>query len=115
MEILYTKFELLTALLAGGLSGLSKEKFDEQLAEIEAELVAEFSVADRKEFNQRVAEHAGVGVESLVNSPNYELLCDEYGKDIFQKLVKKMVEKMGITEIVAWAMIAQAKGLLRLV
>ncbi len=112
MEIPYTKFELLIALAELKLSLDDEEKLDKQLMEIENEMSAEFSATDKKELNELIAKHHGIGVVELINSPNYRLLCDEYKNDALKKLVKKTVEKMGITEKAAWAIIAGVGGLL---
>lgn len=107
IKIPYSSWELRRALL-----GLPMEKFTTEKV---AELKAEFPVpSDGKSgLDRMVAEYHGISVEKLLNSPNYNTLCREYEENILKKLSKKLVEKFGITDKEAWALIVYGLGLVK--
>jgi len=106
MKIPYSSWELRVALM-----NLSEDKFNKEKAE---EMKDEFAFLPKrkKDLNISVAEHHGISVEKLVDSPNYKILCREYEENIIYKFVKKLEEKFGITEKEAWAITAYSLGLL---
>ena len=106
MKIPYTPFELRIALL-----NLDENKLDEKkMNEIKDELGS--PPEDQKDLNKKIAEHHGISVEKLVDSPNYGILCQEYKEDILYQIVKKLVEKFDITEKEAWAIMVHSLGFL---
>lgn len=106
MKIPYSSWELRFALM-----NLSEDKFNEKkMKEIENELA--IPSKDKKELNKAIAEYHGISVEKLVDSPNYKILCQEYEENTVYQLVKKFIEKFGITEKEAWALVAYGLGLL---
>lgn len=111
MKIPYTALELRVALI-----GLDEEKFNEKkMSEIGGEIEDEMgsSPKENKDLNMKIAEHHGISVERLVDSPNYKILVQEYEDSRICQLIKKLVEKLGITDKEAWALMAYALGLLR--
>ena len=64
-------------------------------------------------LDNAIAKHYGISVEKLTSSPNYNTLCQEYEEDIIQQLAKKLVEKFGITDKEAWALIVYGLGLVK--
>lgn len=107
IDIPYDCFELLMEL-----SSIDTEKFSE---EKEEKLKKEFECLlpqEHREKNKKIAEFHEISVECLVNSPNYEVLCEQYENDILEKVIKKITEIFEITEKQAWALFAFHKGLL---
>ncbi|MDO8443273.1 MAG: hypothetical protein Q7S81_03415 [bacterium] len=107
MKIPYSLCELRIALLT-----LSEDKFTEKkMNELQNELAV--PPVEQKDRIKAIAEYHGLIVEKLVNSPNYKVLCQEYDENIVFQLVKKMVEKFGISEKEAWALVAYVSGWLK--
>lgn len=107
IKIPYSALELRCALL-----GLDGEKFsEEKMKELEVELKELFCPPEEiKDKNKKVAEYHGISVETLVNSPNYKVLCQEYVEDIICQFIKKIIEKFDITDKEAWALTAFGLG-----
>lgn len=109
MKFPYSKLELQISLL-----GVDNKKFtEEKFREIEEEfkdVVENFS--KKASLNRVIAEYQGITVEQLVNSSNYQVLCEEYTLSLLEKVVEKTAEKFEVTEKQAWAMIAMSMGLL---
>lgn len=104
VEIPYSECELRCAL--NGLN-VDKSAVDEVKDGFKDELLIE-----RKELNKKIAEFHGISVEILVNSQNYIVLCDEYWSDMLERFVDKLVEKIGITHVQAYALAASGLGMI---
>ena len=69
------------------------------------------NVSNKVELNKEVAENNGISVETLINSPNYNVLIEEYKNKLIYDTVAVM-KKAGLEDKQAWAIIAQGLGLL---
>jgi len=105
MKIPLKPEELRLALLSLPMEKFTKEKIDE--------LKAEFPVPPdgKSGLDRMVSEYHGISVEKLISSQNYNALRREYEENILKKLSKKLVEKFGITDKEAWALIVYGLGL----
>lgn len=112
MKIPYTEMQL----LAGKLELMDiierdEGGFEEKSEEVRREFEAQFPEA-KKDLNARVAEFHGITVDTLVNSPNYTTLTSEYGEDVLKRLIGRMKEKLGLTDLQAWTLFAIGKGII---
>jgi hypothetical protein len=57
------------------------------------------------ELNRQASEHHGISVETLVNSPNYATLKQEYAEHMIGKAVATLEENLGLSNVEAWAML----------
>lgn len=67
---------------------------------------------ENKSINAAVAEHHGIAVEQLINSPNYQLLKTEYMNGLMLKFMESLKLKLNLTDKEAWAMLCVATGVL---
>ncbi len=109
IEIPYDELELKIALI-----GIDLKKFNKKRM---MKLKSEFKLAGlisggKKDLNKKIAEYHGITVEKLIDSSNYQILRGEYQKNLVNKFVSKLVEKLDITKKQAWAIMAVAMGLL---
>ena len=107
MQIPYTEHELLIALLGIDDNKLEEAKLEELMAEFIGKLPEE-----NRDLNKKIAEFHGISVEGLLNSPNYKILCQEYGERVIRQLIKNLQEKFGLTDQQSWALYAKATGLI---
>lgn len=105
-EIPYSKWDLIIAGTSLG-DKLEASKLEELGKEFEGRMPPEM-----KDRNKKIAESHGISVKQLIDSPNYQILCDEYNKKVVQDLVSAIQKKLNITNIQAWAILAGVIGLL---
>lgn len=105
IKIPYSSMELRVALLNFDENKFSEDKIKELKSEFE-------DLSNDKDQNKRVAEYHGISVEQLINSPNYKVLCEEYGESIIYEFVKKLKEKFETTDKEAWALVLYCLELL---
>jgi len=110
MKIPYSSWELRMALLSLSDDKFNEDNVKEKLEEIKDEL--NFCPEENKDLNKKIAEHHGISVEKLVDSPNYKILCQEYHDNVIYQFVMKLEKKLGITDKEAWALMVYALGLL---
>lgn len=119
MKIPYDKFQLKMALV-----GLEKkfpgteteEEMHEKLKMIADDLgdFATKQIPDEKsEINKKIAEFHGIQVVDLLNSPNYQILCDEYITDIVKQMVSRLKIDLVLNDVEAWAFLARAMGVIK--
>lgn len=113
MKCPYSSWDLQLALL----SIINDKKFDEKTMlkkakEIEREMESAGFPKEKKDLNKKIAEYHGIGVEILVNSSNYKVLCQEYQDCMLCQVIKKLKEKLKITDEQAWAITMVGLGLL---
>lgn len=108
MKLPYSKLDLLVALLSIKEDKISVEKGEE----ITEEILERRLPSDNARINILIAEHNGISVIDLINSPNYQTLCQEYVDSVYTELVTKLAEAFELTEKQAWAGMAAAQGLL---
>lgn len=58
---------------------------------------------DGAEFNAAVAAHNGISTDTLVSSPNYLTLKQEYSLAMANKAVSVLVSEFGMSDKEAWA------------
>ena len=104
MNIPYDKMDLLLSLLS------IKEEYLTEDLENEMSNIGK-NVSNKVELNKEVAENNGISVETLINSPNYNVLIEEYKNKLIYDTVAVM-KKAGLEDKQAWAIIAQGLGLL---
>lgn len=63
-----------------------------------------------KQLNQEVANFHGVSLETLVNSPNYSKLKDEYGEHKLKQLLEFFESEFGLDNKEGWSLLAQSLG-----
>ena len=103
MECPHSEFDLNIATLSLGskvdiLETIAQDNvFDNWLKENE-------KYANKAELNQGVAESNGISVETLINSPNYSTLTNEFKSHKLYTLIA-MLEEKGLTNQEAWALV----------
>lgn len=107
MNCPYDEITLKIALL-----GLDKKMEDEALALRIKERMAEFLITDKAELNKKIAEHNGVGVLDVINSPNYITLKEEFSRTLLLKSIDVLKEET-FSDKEAWALITLATGVLK--
>ena len=110
ITIPYGNFTLSMALLGLQNRPGLKEKMEQMMGKYAQEDGA--IPGGQAEVNRKVAEHNGITVETLINSPNFELLKEEYGNLMVSARVERMTKDLGLTNKEAWAIMAMALGLL---
>lgn len=55
------------------------------------------------ELNKQAADHHGISIETLVNSPNYATLKEDYALAQMRKTMDVLKSKVGLTDEEAWA------------
>jgi len=104
----YDKVTLQLALL-----GIEKKMDKEDLAKRVESRMSEFLVTDKAELNKKLAEHNGIEVIDLINSPNYETLKEEYSKSLMMKALDILKEE-SFSDKEAWALLVFGSGMLKL-
>jgi hypothetical protein len=107
MKLPYSQIDLMIAL-----HSIKEGQISEEGAVKIGEEIAKRIPGEKKKLNKMIAEHNGISVIDLVNSPNYKVLCDEYRDDILRDLVKRLAIEFKLTDKQVWAGIALALGLL---
>ncbi|MEW6617390.1 MAG: hypothetical protein AB1333_03140 [Patescibacteria group bacterium] len=64
-------------------------------------------IKNKQEFNKKTAEFHDITIETLINSKNYKILCDEYYTYLYEKLVQKLMRVFKLTHKEVWAIIAE--------
>jgi len=108
VKIPYTKSEMYSAI-----NSLDMEKLDKELIEL---IDKEFKLKhpkEKKTLNRFIAAENDISVESLLASPNYEVLLEEYENTIAHQLAERYVVMLGITEIEAWSIFAFKTGVIK--
>ena len=106
INVPYTELDLESAFLELQLSSaITDEKANNLEAAMNAMYPQKRDVAAR---NKKIAEENGIGVETLINSPNYSTLVAEYERRVIEECVRKCQELFGISEMQAWALIAKS-------
>ncbi|MEK7097842.1 MAG: hypothetical protein AAB906_03280, partial [Patescibacteria group bacterium] len=108
VEIPYNNWELRLALIGLTADLEDEEKTKELRAEFESRLPKE-----KKDLNKKIADSNGITAEQLINSPNYQVLHQEYINGVIHDLVNTIKKQFNATDIQAWALIAVALGLIR--
>ena len=98
---------------------LSIELFSEEVRKIDDEKLADIieehthlMPGDKRVLLKMVADENGIDERTLINSPNYEVLMEEYGEKVFLRIVNRIREEFNLSRIQAWAVFAQVSGLL---
>lgn len=107
MKIPYSKNELLIALTGIDEKKLSKEILEKLKKELDTSVPK-----NPAEVKLKMAEHHGISVEVLVNSPNYKILAEEYQVYSMHSVIKKIVEMTDLTVKQAWALLALTHDLI---
>ena len=107
MNCPYDEITLKVALI-----GLNSKMEDESLAIRVKERMSEFLITDKSELNKKIAEHNGVGVLDIINSPNYITLKEEFSKTLLLKTIEVLKEET-FSDTEAWAIITLATGVLK--
>ena len=104
----YNELELLTSLIGAGnkLEAYEKEHGEGSLL-TKMESLALTTPPGPGEMNKRIADHNGVSVEVLINSPNNATLKIEYASHMMQKVIDAIKTEFGLEDREAWAIILQ--------
>lgn len=104
IEIPYTDFELKLALFG-------VQNSEERIKEISEHLKKDIPSTPAQK-HKCIADHYGISVLDLINSPNFEILVQKFELSKIFEFKQKMVEG-GFTEKEAWAIIAAANNTLK--
>ena len=63
------------------------------------------------EINKAVAEHNGITLEMLINSPNMGAMITTYREILLLKLIDQLKSELGLTDKQAWALVVAGTGL----
>jgi hypothetical protein len=107
MKIPYTKFDLQLALL-----GLDKkiEDHEEELRAHITDLETKLVGAAPADLNRKIAEHNGISVLDFINSPNMELIRQNYIDYALQSLSNLLKSNYNFSDKEAWAFILASLG-----
>lgn len=111
IKLPYSKIDLQIAVISAAFKIPDDEsEYERIFQEIFQEIEKETGVSDfnNAEINIAIAEKNRISVKVLLNSPNYKILLEEYKNFIWRKIHQKIMEKFGLTEIEAWALIVES-------
>ncbi len=100
MKVNYSEFDLNRALEDLGEEGI--QKVVEKLTAMPLR-----PPEGKAEINKTVAEYHGITVIDLINSPNYEKLCQQWGDSFYLNILNVMM-KMGLNHTQACAVLYYA-------
>jgi hypothetical protein len=95
IKIPYTKTELVLAAIT------ASSKIEEKQEELVKRL-NEISIVNNGNVNEAVAKHNGITVLDLINSPNMQLLIEQWYSHNMEQAVK-ILKDYGLTEVEAWS------------
>jgi hypothetical protein len=107
VKIPYTEIELLVALIELQEIEFDMEQLPKQIKELQDEQEADLP-KDKIKFLERVAKEHSISFQELLKKSNCAEICQEYLENSIRKSMKKLAEKVGITEIQAWALFVSA-------
>ncbi|MFC1757069.1 hypothetical protein ACFLZC_02865 [Patescibacteria group bacterium] len=61
-------------------------------------------------FNVLVAKDNGIDIGTLLSSPNYVYLCEEYAEKTAEMLATRLSKEVGYSEVESWAVVAVFLG-----
>ena len=103
MKCPYSKIQLQIALYAVERKFLDYEKTHGEGA---AEQVMAENFSKNSVGNKEAAEYHGISLETLINSPNYSVLCSSYAASQYHKVMEFLKAEFGLTDKEAWAALA---------
>lgn len=109
MECPYDKITLQIALIT---ASKKFEEYEKANGEGYKDEIVNSLATENKSLNIAVAEHNGITVDQLINSPNYQLLKTEYMNDLMLKFMSSLKLKINLTDKEAWAILCIATGVL---
>lgn len=114
MKIPYSEIELHITLAMLSQDEKRLHQMEKKMDELEknGKMIWNKQIKDRKEFNEKAAVFHGITVETLVNSKNYKILCDEYHAHLCESAVQTIMETFKFTHKEAWTILAGSIGLL---
>jgi len=104
----YDEITLKLALL-----GLESRMENEDLAERIHSRMSDFLINDKAELNKKIAKHNGIEITDLINSPNYEILKEEFSQTLLLKAIGILKEET-FSDKEAWALVAIGTGILKI-
>ena len=104
----YDEITLRLALLS-----LEEKMGDESLGKRVNSRLSEFLIDDKADLNKKIAEHNGISVMDLINSPNYGELTAEFSKILMLKSIAILKEER-FSDKEAWALVAIGTGTLKI-
>lgn len=104
ISIPYDEITLKTAAISAS-SKLEKEG----IQEIILDKISQISPQSMSEFNIKSAEFHGITLSELVNSPNYEILKNEYATHNLS-LIRNIYKESGFNDKESWALICLGLG-----
>ena len=83
----------------------SEKKLTKKITKkIEQKLNREFG-KDKAEKNIKIAEENGITVKTLINSPNYKTIVEEYDSKAAKRFVEILKEEANLNDKEAWAIL----------
>jgi len=109
IKVPYNKLELQIALLD------VEKKFEDNKDALE-KLVKNLdeTYGDNSKKTSLIADHYGISVIDLINSPNYKTLVEEYDEILAKKIISSLCSDVGLDDIEAWGVITLLTGNLNL-
>ena len=105
INIPYNKLELSLALM-----GIDQKKLDTIDPKKNFDNIKNSLPKDKAELNKKIADENGISVVDLINSPNYQILCDECIQKMFTNVIETLAKEFNITIVQSWAIFALCKG-----
>jgi hypothetical protein len=103
VKIPYSEWELMLALLELQEIEFDMEQLPKQVKELQEELETDLP-RDKMKFLERVAKEHSISLQELLRKPNCQEICQEYLENSIRKSIKNLTNKVGITEVQAWAL-----------
>jgi len=89
--------------------GLEKKLTEELSNKLAEEINKQCDITNEAELKKSCAEHHGITLEMLINSPNYEKLMSEFWRSLFHKTLE-VLKSNGFSNEEAWAFVALGTG-----
>jgi hypothetical protein len=105
----YNKYELLSGLICAS-NKMEKYYEDHPEADMDKDMDQMGEAVTPSQDKNVIAQHHGIPLEMLVNSPNYDKLVSEYHMSCVNKMFKAMKDKFDLTDKESWALLDRAIG-----
>lgn len=109
MKIPYSEIELRITLLTLAQDEKRLRRMNKKVDKLKKKKIAIWDppIKNRKEFNKKTAEFHGITVETLINSKNYNILCNKYYTFLYERMIQKIMKVFALTHKEVWAIIAE--------
>ena len=98
----YTALDMRIAMINLDESNFTEEKLNKFQNQV---LLSLGNIDNKADMNKKIAEANGINVETLINSPNYKLLVQEFIAKGVKTIVALSREELGLNDKQAWGVL----------